>query len=173
MSILLALVAAIGTIGVILWRLQSAAEAARGLAETADEARGLFRRWGWRRKFAADPLDLIKDPREAAAAMMVALAQSDGAMTERERRVILQEIVRHFEATSKQAEELLAHSRWLVREVRDLDRCFLKLSPLIQHTCSPDQVRDILAMLENVAASEPQQNSIERDAVARFARAIR
>src|SRR5262245_38196752 len=93
MHILLALLAAAGAIGIILWRLHMATEAARGLTQAAEEAHGLFRRWKWRRKLAQDPLDLIQDRREAAVAMMIAVAQSDGAVTERERRTILAEIV--------------------------------------------------------------------------------
>src|SRR5262249_22693896 len=88
MHILVAIVSALGIIGVILWRLHMAAEATKGLVETANDARGLFRRWRWQRKLASNPLDLIQDPREAAVAMMVAVAQSDGAMTDRERQVI-------------------------------------------------------------------------------------
>ena len=68
MSILMGLLALMGTLGVILWRLNAAADAAKGLVETADDARGLFRRWKWRSKLAENPLDLIQDPREAAAA---------------------------------------------------------------------------------------------------------
>ena len=34
----------------VLFRMQQAANAARDLADAADEARGFFRRWGWRRK---------------------------------------------------------------------------------------------------------------------------
>src|SRR5262245_13155503 len=92
MHILVAIVSVLGVIGVVLWRLHMAAEAAKGLAETASDARGLFRRWRWQRKLASNPLDLIEDPREAAVAMMVAVAQSDGAMTDRERQVIVGEV---------------------------------------------------------------------------------
>jgi hypothetical protein len=59
----------------------------------AVEARGLFRRWGWQRKFAKDPLDLVSDPREGAVATMVAVAQHDGAIIEREKAAILRQIV--------------------------------------------------------------------------------
>src|SRR5262249_60557526 len=93
MHILVAVVSALGIIGVILWRLHMAAEATKGLVETANDARGLFRRWRWQRKLASNPLDLIEDPREAAGAMMVAVAPADAATISRARQVMLSELV--------------------------------------------------------------------------------
>lgn len=173
MHILVAVVSVLGIIGIILWRLHMAAEAAKGLVETANDARGLFRRWRWQRKLASNPLDLIADPREAAVAMMVAVAQSDGAMTDRERQVILAELVARIGATEQQAEELLAHGRWLTRDVRDIDHCLDKLAPLIKRQCSPDQTRDVLEMLYSVASVEGRPGEIEGAALARVARALR
>jgi len=172
MHILLALLAVAGVVGIILWRLHMAAEAARGLTQAAEEAHGLFRRWKWRRKLAKDPLDLIQDRREAAVAMMVAIAQSDGAVTERERRTILAEVVQRFGATGQQAEEFLAHGRWIVRDVRDVDRCLQKLAPMIQRTCTAEQVHELLEMLDRVAAAEAPPGTIESQALAKFRRAL-
>jgi uncharacterized tellurite resistance protein B-like protein len=173
MHILVAIVSILGIIGVILWRLHMATEAAKGLAETASDARGLVRRWRWQRKLARNPLDLIQDPREAAVAMMVAVAQSDGAMTDRERQVIVTELVARIGATERQAEELLAHGRWLTREVHDIDYCFDKLAPLIKRQCSPEQHHDVLEMLYSVASVEGRPGEIEGAALARVARALR
>ena len=173
MHIVVAIVTVLGIIGVVLWRLHMAAEAAKGLAETANDARGLFRRWRWQRKLARNPLDLIQDPREAAVAMMVAVAQSDGAMTDREQQAIKAELVARIGATERQAEELLAHGRWLTRDVRDVDYCLDKLTPLIKRQCSPDQKRDMLEMLRSVASAEGQPGEIEGAALARVSRALR
>jgi uncharacterized tellurite resistance protein B-like protein len=173
MHILAGIVTILGIIGVVLWRLHMAAVAAKGLAETANDARGLFRRWRWQRKFASNPLDLVQDPREAVVAMMVAVAQSDGAMTDRERQVIMTELVARIGATERQAEELLAHGRWLTRDVRDIDHCLDKLAPLIKRQCSPEQNRDVLQMLYNVASAEGRPGEIEGAALARISRALR
>ena len=86
--------------------------------------------------------------------MMVAVAQHDGAITEREQTAILAEIVTRFGASEKQAAELLARARWIVRELPDADASLQKLRPLIQRKCSPDQKREIVAMLRTVAAVE-------------------
>jgi uncharacterized tellurite resistance protein B-like protein len=173
MHILALLTAVLGAIGVILWRLHMAADAAKGLAETASDAHGLFRRLGWQRKLAKDALDLVSDPREAAAAMMVALAQSDGAMTERERRTILVQIVQRLGASGRQAEELLAHGRWLTRDVKDTNRCFQKLVPFLQRTCDRGQIQDVLDMLNDVSLAEGTPGVLEVDALMRLRQALK
>jgi uncharacterized tellurite resistance protein B-like protein len=173
MHILVGIVTALGIIGVMLWRLHMATEAAKGLVETANDAHGLFRRWRWQRKLAKNPLDLVHDPREAAVAMMVAVAQSDGAMTDRERQVIIAELVARIGATERQAEELLAHGRWLTRDVRDIDYCLDRLSSLIKRQGSPEQTRDVLEMLYRVASVEGTPGEIEGAALARVSRALR
>jgi hypothetical protein len=66
MHILAILGAVLGVLLFVLFRMQQAANAARDIADVADEARGLFRRWGWRRKHLAHPLDAVDDAREAA-----------------------------------------------------------------------------------------------------------
>ena len=172
MSILMGLLALMGTLGVILWRLNAAADAAKGLVETADDARGLFRRWKWRSKLAENPLDLIQDPREAAAAMMTALAQADGPLTERERTTIVAEMSRSFAIPQTQSEEFLAHARFLTRDVKDLDTCFRRLTPKIKNSCTPQEAIDLLAMLDKVAHAESPPGTIEAQALQRLKRAL-
>ncbi len=126
--------AVLGVLFLVLMRMQQATHAARDLADAADEARGLFRRWGWRRKQLGNPLDAVDDAREAAAAMMVAVAQADGAITERERAAITAQMGRCFGATPQQAEALLARARWLVQDRTDAGEVFRRLT---RSSCAP------------------------------------
>jgi uncharacterized tellurite resistance protein B-like protein len=166
------LLGALATLGVILWRLHMAVEAAKGLAESAEAAQGVLRRWRWRRKVSSDQLAQVEDAREAAAAMMVAVAQSDGALTERERRTILAEITTRFGATARQAEDFLARARWIVRDVHDVDRALARLTPLVARTLAACERRELIQMVEAVAAAERAPGSIEREAIQRLARAL-
>jgi uncharacterized tellurite resistance protein B-like protein len=168
MSILLGLLAIMGVAGTLLWRLNHAADAAREIADTADTARGLFRRWRWRRRTHVDLLAEIKDPREAAACMMVSLAQSDGALSERERTTILRAMIEHFQATASQAEDLFARARWLVRDVGDAAACFVRLQPLVMEKLATAERRDLVAMLIEVAKADGEPRTAEREAIARL-----
>ncbi len=154
MHILGGLVAAIGVLLLILWRMQQAATAVRDIGEAADDARGLVRRWKWRRKTNVNPLDLVTDAREAATAMMAATAEADGALTERERVAILRQITEKFGATGSQAEELLAQGRWLVQGKTDLGETLRRLTPVIRKSCTREQQIELVSMLQTVAVAD-------------------
>ena len=173
MHIIAILGAILGVAGLILFRLQQAANATRDIADAADEARGLFRRWGWRRKQLKSPLEAIDDPREAAAAMMVAVAQCDGAITERERTAIVAEISKHFGATERQAEALLARARWAVQDRSDAGEVFRRLTPLIVRTCGPTERSDLVAMLQAVAQADSGSDDVLAQDIARLAHNLR
>jgi len=154
MHILAAIGAGLGVALLILWRMQQASNAVRDVANAADDVRGFFRRWAWRRKADTNPLDAIEDAREAAVVMMIVVAQADGALTERERLAILAQMSEHFGATSRQSEELLARGRWLVQDKADPAEIFRRLTPTIRKSCGPKEQQDLLAMLRTVAAAD-------------------
>jgi uncharacterized tellurite resistance protein B-like protein len=173
MHILAAIGAILGVLIFVLFRMQQAANAARDIADAADDARGLFRRWGWRRKFAKNSLDTVDDAREAAAAMMVATAQSDGGITERERAAITAEMVRRFGATGQQAEELFARARWLVQDRNDAGEVFRRLTPLIRRTCGPTERSDLIDMLRAVAEADGGSDEVVMRDIAQLTHNLR
>lgn len=173
MHILAAIGAVLGVLLLILFRMQQAAHAARDLADAADDARGLFRRWRWRRKQARHPLDTVDDAREAAVAMMVAAAQSDGAITERERAAIIAEMRARFGATHEQAEALFARGRWLVQDRHDAGEVFRRLTPLVLRTCGPVERADLVDMLGKVAAADGKVDEVLSHDIARFTHGLR
>jgi uncharacterized tellurite resistance protein B-like protein len=173
MHILAILGAVVGVLLFALFRMQQAANATRDIVDAADEARGLFRRWSWRRKHLKHPLDTVDDAREAAAAMMVAVAQSDGGVTERERAAITAEMIKRFDATPGQAEALLARARWLVKDSADAAEVFRRLTPVIQRTCGASERSDLIEMLDAVAGAEGTADDIVTQDIARFARTLK
>lgn len=169
MAIIAGLAAAFALALGILLRMQSAANATRDIADAVGETRGLFRGWAWRRKFAANTLDLIEDPREAAVAMMVMIAQSDGAITEREREAILSNISATFGATTMEAETMLAHGRWLARDVTLPDQGFRRLMPMLKKKLAMPERVQLVELLKAVSAAEVKKagsmGRIEADAI--------
>jgi len=169
MAILGVIGALIGAVLFGLWRVNSAAQAVRGLAEAADDAHGFWRRLLWRRKLAGDRLELVKEPQEAAAGMLVAVAQADGALTQTEQAALLGEFEKTFSMTPAQAQELLAHARWTVGESHDLDRCLYKLSQKFD----PEQKRDAAAMLGRIAAADGAANPTITAALDKYNRSLK
>jgi uncharacterized tellurite resistance protein B-like protein len=173
MHILAILGAVVGVLLFALFRMQQAANATRDIVDAADEARGLFRRWSWRRKHVRHLLDTVDDGREAAAAMMVAVAQSDGGITDRERAAITDEMAKRFGATPDQAEALFARARWLVKDSADAAEVFRRLTPVIQRTCGPTERSDLIEMLEAVASADGAADDIVVQDIAKFARTLK
>lgn len=167
MGIVAAILAILAGIGVVLWRIQAASEAARGAVDAASDAHSLYRRFLWGRKAARNPLDLFEDPREAAAAMMVALAQYDGALTADEQRTIVAEMQTAFTASTKDADELLARGRWLVRDAGDIDQTLKRLLPSIQKLLGDTEKRELIAMLREVVGPAPGMDSVPHQAIRR------
>jgi uncharacterized tellurite resistance protein B-like protein len=169
MHYVLAILAAIGVIAGLLWRLHLASEAAKGMVETVGDARKFWRRHNWRRKLSTDnPAALIDDPREAAAAMMAAVADADGALSERERETILEHSIRTFGLSPPEAEELLAGGRWLARSAGDLSSFLRKLVPIIEKGCDDGERRELMSMLDAVAAADGAPPEFVADAIARL-----
>ena len=173
MHIIAIIGAVLGVAALVLFRMQQAASAARDIADAADEARGLFRRWGWRRKQLKSPLDAVDDAREAAAAMMVAAARADGGISERERTAITAAMAKHFGASERQADELLARARWLVQDRTDAGEVFRRLTPVIVRTCGPTERTDLIGMLQAVANADGSSDEVLGQDISRLAYNLR
>ncbi len=165
MHILLALLGVLGGLGMLLWRIKMASDAARDIAETAQGAKNYLRRRRWEKKANADPLKDIDDPRIAATVMMAALASYDGAMSEREETTILREIRTRFQTDDKTATELLAQGRWLAKDAGDLNSFFSRLMPPIIRHLGPKEKADLLTMLQTVANTNGEASALENDAI--------
>jgi uncharacterized tellurite resistance protein B-like protein len=169
MGILAAVVAAIGVVITLLIRLNMAADAAKGLAETTADTRGLFRRWKWRRKLAADQLAMVEDARVAVGVMLVAAAQNDGALTAREQEWLLAQFSETLGLSPKGAQELLAHARFIAKDAVDLDNCFRRLAPVIVKRCGPAERADCVRLLNAVISLEGPASVMDQHAVDRIA----
>ena len=165
MHILLGILGAIGTIGMVLWRIKLAMDAAKGIATSAKDAKNYMRRRRWEKKAAADPIKDINDPREAAATIMAALAAYDGRISEAEEQVILQEIQSNFQTSKEFAIELLAHGRWLSKDSGDLNAFISRLLPPIVRHCSQKEKQDLINMMERVASANGSASDLENDAI--------
>jgi uncharacterized tellurite resistance protein B-like protein len=172
MHILAALAAAAGVVIFLLIRAQQATTAARDVADAASDLGGLFRRWSWRRRANVNPLDAVTDPREAAVAMMVAVAQFDGAVTEAEQTTMLDLAMAHFGATREQAIELVSRGRWLAQERADVGEMMRRLTPVIEAKCAPAQRRELIGMLTAVASASGNADETVRHDIDNLKRAL-
>lgn len=172
MAYLMAILGALGAAGVVLWRIKMAADAARDLAETADDARKYVRRTRWKSRRKTGQKAVPDDPRPAAAAMMTAIAETDGALSEAERESILNEISTRFELSAENAEALLAEGRWLSKDAGDLSSFLRRMDPPVRAVCTGQEQRDLIAMLTAVAEAEGEADPIAAQAIETLRRAL-
>ncbi len=165
MHILLGILGFIGGLGMLLWRIKMASDAAKDIASTANDAKNYMRRRRWQKKAAADPIKDINDPRESAATILAALASYDGAISEAEEKIILREIKSAFQTSDDVAIELLAHGRWLSKDSGDLNAFISRLLPPIVRHCAQKEKHDLLGMMERVTVANGAASDLEKDAI--------
>jgi uncharacterized tellurite resistance protein B-like protein len=165
MHIILGILAVLGAIAYFIIRANQVNQASREILETAVDAKALMRSSRWRRKAKTDPVRSVSDPRLAASAMMCAMAQSEGGLTERQQAEILALITRHFQLDGQAAEEMFAQGRWLASDVKELSSFLHRLAPVIADHCAEQERRELAEMLRTVAAVEGAPSDIQEDAI--------
>lgn len=157
MPFLLGLLTLLAAIGIWAWRLRMAKQ---GLDAAADMARTLAnapRRMAFKYKAGQGGLDLIEDPREAAAIMMmqVALARG-GPLTVLQGEVIEAEIRENFDYSAVEAEDLAAHAAWVSQTCPSGKDTMERLGRKIVNApqLGPKEVIDLDAMLVAVSEAE-------------------
>ncbi len=157
MHILLFILSVITAIGIWSWRIRMARDGAQEAAKLAQSAANLPRKMAFRYKASKGGISLIQDPREAAAIMMMEVARARGGpLTERQTEVIDREIMRHFEFSQTEADELTAHAAWVTNSAPPPAETMRKLSQLIvsSSVLGPKEVIDLDAMLVAVSEAE-------------------
>jgi len=163
MHILLAIVGVVGGIGFFIWRMSLAARGARELADVATDAVGAVRRANFRRKATGNPLSQLEDPREAVAALMVAVAKAEGDLTQKQIKV-MEALIKH-RLEFDDAEELIAHARWLTQDAAEPGMVVQRVSKFVARTCSQEQKEDLLALLNDVASINGEPSALQLGAI--------
>ena len=104
--------------------------------------------------------------------MMTAIAESDGALTESERKAILSEITTRFQLEAKAADELLAYGRWLSKDAGDLAAFLRRMSPPVRKVCTEQECQELVDMLTTVAAVEGPIDDIASQAITTLGRSL-
>src|SRR3990167_6077394 len=157
MHILLGLLTLLAAIGVWVWRMRMARQ---GLEAAADAARALAnapRRLSFKYRAGQGGVDLIDDPREAAAIMLMQVALARGEpLSHLQSDAIEAEIREHFDFSEVEAEDLAAHAAWVSRTCPPPKDTMTRLSRMIVNASQlgPKEVVDLDSMLVAVSEAE-------------------
>ncbi|MEO1475803.1 MAG: hypothetical protein AAFS13_05425, partial [Pseudomonadota bacterium] len=119
MHILIAILTALGALAAWYYRLKMIGGAAKDIGRVAERVANAPRKFAFMQRAAQTGLKSVDDPREAAAILMVLVAGGQGGkvLTDPQRDVIMAETAEHFELNDEEAEALLVHAQWMVRDV--------------------------------------------------------
>ena len=156
----------IGVIGLVtavyffVIRARNAAEMTHELMDMADDVRAAARRLGFRRKYAAHPIDAVEDPNTAAATLAVAYMELHGMPTEKTRAALLQSMQSALEIDLKEAEEQLILGRWLVNECKGPSPAISRAAKRLFQLTS-GEIGPLLDILGSVTADPPSEQQTE------------
>lgn len=156
----------IGVIGLVtaayflVIRARNAAEMTHELMDMADDVRAAARRLGFRRKYAAHPMDAVEDPNTAAAALAVAFMELHGMPTEETRAALVQSMQASLDIDLKEAEEQLILGRWLVNECKGPTPAISRSAKRL-YQLTGGEIGPLLDILGSVTANPPSEQQTE------------
>ncbi|TNE37294.1 MAG: TerB family tellurite resistance protein [Alphaproteobacteria bacterium] len=156
-------IALISTIAVFIIRAGMVTRASRELGDVAADALGAARRARFRRKATRSPLTQLEDPREAVVAMMVAIAKSEGDITQAQMAVMSKIATERLEF--EDADEIIAHARWLTQDATDPGIVAQRIARFLTVSCSAEQKADILDILRQVASVGREPSPLQLQAI--------
>ena len=155
MHVIFAAFAILTAVAVWTWRLRMAKRGLDELGEVAKTVANAPRRLSFKWRAGKGGIELVEDPREAAAIMMMMIALARGApLSPQQADVIEDEIRTNFAFTDPEAEDLAAHAAWVAGSQLPGEEQMRRLSRQVVNApqLSPKELVDLDSML--VAVSE-------------------
>jgi len=150
MHILLALAGLFGAAAFWWWRIKTVKAAADDMADVAGRAWGKYKRYKFRQKAEASPIEAVEDPAAAAVIMMLAVAKEGRDLTALAEAAVKREIT----ATMGIADptELMVFAKWVASHVEGANNVSLRYSKLWSNSLNREERLDLVKMIERVAA---------------------
>ncbi len=156
MHIIVALLGFLGFIAVWYWRLKMLSDVAKDGRKIAETVTNLPRKMRFKNKSGKGGLAVVDDPREAAAILMLEIAQARGTLTEKQEASVRAEIIHHFEFQEADANALISQAGWLSRNAGASHVVVSKMTDFVRK--SPGMTNKELVDLDGmlVAVSEAE-----------------
>lgn len=158
MHIFLAILAILSAIAVWSWRLQMLGRAARHGRDAVKTAANLPRKMRFEHKARKTAVDITSDPREAASAIILAVAQAGDGVLEEEPRDFAPRLADLFGVTDAEASELAGRGDWLVRQVRTRDSLVRRMTEVVVTQVDYEAMDALSEQLEDIALENGEPN---------------
>ena len=166
------IIAVLGALAAALWAFTHFMGAAREGREAIGEVKGVIRRGKWNRRVDQRLIENLSDPREAAAILIYQLAAYDGAVTDRQKAQMIDDMRREFQADDETAEGLFAFARMAVGEINDAGNSVRKILAPVNSVCTPDEKASLIELLDRTAEIEGEPTDMQRRLIAEARRVL-
>ncbi len=151
MQFLVALIAILG-VGAFWWyRMKNVAEAANDINDVAGRAWGKYKRYKFRKKAEASPVEAVQDPIAAAVVMMMAMVKEESELTPEAEETIKREAMNVMRVDD--AIELMTFSKWVASHVQDANSVSLRYSKIWANALNREERVELADMVERAATS--------------------
>lgn len=151
MHILLSIVSTISLIALIIWHVSSTARAMSETRKNFDGAGRRLMRLIRKRQQHSHPLSAIRDPREAALVLMVAIMKDRGDLSARQ----ISDLERWASErlNFENPKDMVALARWHVRDYVESGAVLQRVAKPMARSCNGAQRRDIIDLVTLAAQS--------------------
>ncbi len=122
-----------------------------------------LRRKKWEAQVGTKPLHRLDNSMEAAAVLIVAMAELDGTVTRETKSSVLQLFIREFELSEKDAAEMYATASYLLKEAAYLPAEVKNILAPSKDQFQPNQTELLLGMLAQVSTMEGEANQTQTE----------
>lgn len=131
------------------------------ITDAANELANLPRKRRFMKAADKRGLDLIKDPREAAGVLMVAIARlnKEGRVTDDARATMTALFAENMGQSKSEAEDFIDNTRWLTRDLNQADSVLRPMVNVLRGTVNAGEADDLAHMLTKVAMADGEPNT--------------
>lgn len=174
MPVLIAIAAAAAAVLWWMYRARTAAGVASELAYAATDVLNAARRFGFRRRANAHPVDGIERVDIATGALALAFVELDGLPSSEMKGALTQALVRQFALVGKDAEEILVLGHWLVGQCNGAQPAVERLAKRLYQIDGSNALQPVMQVLKEVAlAGGGTLSPRQKDALEDIARHLR
>ncbi len=165
MHILMGFVAILGAAAAWYWRLKVIKETTDDVANMAGHAWGKWKRYKFRRKAEASPVEAVDDPVAAAVIMMIAVASEEHPLTPAAETAIRTAVMKMGIADPT---ELMVFGKWVASHVEDANNVSLRYAKLWLRDLKPEERADLVQMVRRVAAADGEVSARQQLKIVRL-----
>ncbi len=166
------LIAVLGAMAAAFWAFTYFVNAAREGQDAIRDVKGAFRGAKWSKRAGQRLIEGLTDPRDAAAVLLYQIAAYDGAVTDRQRQLIIADMKRAFAADDETAEGLFAFARAATGQINDAANSLKKILKPIEAACSADERRELVDMMLKAAEIEGPVSDVQNRLIAETRRVL-